>query len=79
MNEDEDVVSIGKLRRPRKLGAAVSYDPGYGIRVDGEDAPPDAASAAAWCRRAGGWLRVYEAAKRSTSPIVADFIRLCRQ
>ena len=74
---ENDAVAIGKLRRQGRPAAAVSYDPGYGIRVAGEDAPRDSAAAAAWCRSAG-WLRVKTAAKTHPSAAVRAFLKAWR-
>lgn len=78
MYDENDVVPIGKLRRPGKPGAPVSYDPGYGIRVGGEDAPAAPAAAATWCRGAGGWLRVYGRARRTGVAAVEEFLQAWR-
>ena len=76
---DDDVVSIGKLRRPGKPGAAVSYDPGYGIRIVGEDCPADADQAARWVKKSGGWMRVNARVKNALHPEVAYFVRAVRR
>lgn len=76
--DDEDVIAIGKLRRPGRIGANVTYDPGYGIRVEDEDVPPEPSAAAAWVKRAGGWLRVYRGLPRDRQP-VTDFLREVRR
>lgn len=76
---DDDIVSIGKLRRPGQPGAAVSYDPTHGIRIEGEDAPPEPVAAAAWIRRRKGWLRVYSAAKKTASVKVREFLKAWRK
>lgn len=79
MEIEDDVISIGKLRRPGHPGVAVSYDPSWGIRVEDEDVPREPAAAAAWCRKTGGFLRVYASARKSTSVTVADFIHAWRK
>ncbi len=75
---DDDIISIGKLRRPGKPGAAVSYDPTYGIRIVGEAVPPEADLAAAWVKRAGGWLRVLKGVKKG-NPEIDYFLRAVRR
>lgn len=74
MNED-DVISIGKLRRKNRPGANVSYDPGYGIRIEGEDVPREPSKAAAWIRRQRGFLRIYFSAFRVEHIGVKDFLK----
>lgn len=68
------MILIGKLRRSYYPPALITYDATHGIRVHGEDAPCSPQGAAAWCRRAGGWLRVRKSAKREVGP-VRDFIK----
>lgn len=76
---EEDVVPLGKLRRRRKPSAAISYDPGHGIRVAGENCPRQAAPAAAWLKASGGWVRLYKAIPVKTRPFVADFVAELRR
>ncbi|MES2155409.1 MAG: hypothetical protein V4510_09775 [bacterium] len=76
-SDEDDVVPVGKLRRVGAPSAAVSYDPTYGIRIEGEDAPPEPQAAAAWCRRAG-WLRLHGPARRARSGPVRDFVKAWR-
>ncbi len=75
---DDDVIAIGKLRRPGRIGASVTYDPGYGIRVEDEDVPPAPAAAAAWVKRAGGWLRVFRGLPKDCHA-VTEFLREVRR
>lgn len=75
---EEDVIEIGKLRRPGLPGAPISYDPGYGIRVAAENCPPEPAAAAAWCRASGGWVRLRASARKSNSTAVRDFVTAWR-
>lgn len=74
-----DVIAIGKLRRPRRASAYILFDPSHGIRIEGEGVPPAPAAAAAWCRTAGGWVRIYATAKQSSYMGVADFIEATRR
>lgn len=76
--EDDDVILIGKLRRPGRIGANVTYDPGYGIRVEDEDVPPEPKAAASWIKNAGGWLRVYRGLPKDHRA-VSDFLREVRR
>ena len=78
IREDDDVILIGKLRRPGRIGANVTYDPGHGIRVEDEDVPPAPKAAAEWVKRAGGWLRVYRGLTKDIQP-VTDFLREVRR
>ncbi len=75
---DDDIIMIGKLRRPGKPGASVTFDPTYGIRVEGEGAPPDADQAARWVKKAGGWLRVRRGAAKAHTE-VAYFLKEVRR
>ena len=75
---DDDIITIGKLRRPGKPGAAVTFDPGHGVRVAGESVPRDAEQAARWVRSCGGWLRVLRGAARANEEI-ARFLKEVRR
>jgi hypothetical protein len=75
MEDENDVVPIGRLRRIGQPGASVTYDPGHGIRVETEDVPPTPAAAAAWIRSTGGWLRVYGAVKKTKRLPIAEFLK----
>lgn len=75
---EDDVIEIGKLRRPGLPGAPISYDPGYGIRVAAENCPPEPAAAAAWCRASGGWVRLRAAAKKAEATAVRAFVNAWR-
>jgi len=77
MNED-DVITIGKLRRPGTPAAAISYDPTHGIRLEGETIPPEPQRAAAYMRRRGGWLRLTPSARRIGDGPVREFIKAWR-
>ncbi|MBS3927756.1 MAG: hypothetical protein KGZ65_04110 [Sphingomonadales bacterium] len=79
--QDDDVIQIGKLRRPGRPAASVTYDPGYGMRVDGEGAPPDAEQAARWVKASGGWLRLRGDVRRlaKAHPEVAYFLKAVRR
>lgn len=79
---DDDIIIIGKLRRPGKPGASVTFDPGYGIRIEGEAVPPDADQAARWVRKEG-WLRVPNRLKTLLSkgehPEIEHFVDAARR
>lgn len=78
ISADDDVIVIGKLRRPGRIGANVTYDPTWGIRVEDEDVPRDPLAAASWIRRAGGWLRVCRGLPKDCRS-VSDFLREVRR
>lgn len=77
LNDDDDVISIGKLRRPGRPGVSITYDPGYGIRVEDEAAPPEPKAAAHWLKKQAGWLRIYKGVPKG-HPLIDDFLRACR-
>ena len=77
MNED-DVVTIGKFRRPARPGVNLTYDPAYGLRLGSEPIPPEPAAAAAWLRAQKGWLRVFDRAAKG-HPVVSDFLAAWRK
>jgi hypothetical protein len=76
---EDDVIEIGKLRRPGLPGASIIYDPRYGIRVASEDCPPAPAAAAAWCRTSGGWVRLRAAARKSDCDVIKAFVYAWRK
>ena len=74
---DEDVISLGKLRRRRLPPAAISYDPTYGIRVEDEDAPREPRAAAAWLRATKCGVRIFKAVPNG-HPAVDEFLAALR-
>lgn len=72
-----DIIPIGKLRRPRHPGAAVSYDPTWGVRVEGEDVPASPRAAGAWVKKSGGWIRIHKSLQRGHTA-VEEFIKATR-
>lgn len=73
------IITIGKLRRKERPGAFVIFEPGYGIRIEGEDAPPEPAAAAEWVHKSGGWLRVHSMGRNTRIPEVVEFVGRARR
>lgn len=73
-----EAIPVGKFRRQGKVAVDISYDPSYGIRIEGAPAPADPEEAGAWCRRAGGWLRLRRGVAKAV-PAVAEFVRAWRR
>lgn len=74
---DDDVISIGKMRRRRGPPASITYDPGYGIRVEDENAPRDPRAAAAWLKATKCGIRIFAAIPKG-HPLVDEFIKALR-
>jgi hypothetical protein len=75
---DDDVISIGKLRRPGRPAASITFDPGYGIRVEDMDAPKEPVAAAFWLKKQAGWLRIFKCIPKG-HPLVDEFVKACRR
>lgn len=76
---EDDIISIGKFRRPGQPGAHVTYDPSYGIRVEGEIVPPDPVAAGKWCQDQKGWMRVQNKHAARNSFAIKTFLKAWRK
>lgn len=81
MDDEDDIIQIGKLRRPGCMSASVTYDPSHGIRIEDEKAPPEPAAAAAWLKRRTGWLRLRGDLSRIAKqhPEISAFLKAWRK
>lgn len=78
LEAEDDVITIGKLRRPGRPAASITYDPLYGIRVEDEQIPPEPVAAAFWIHKSGGWVRFRRAALDG-HPVAQAFVKAWRQ